>query len=66
MALGYATTLAIIFITTAVAWMWPNASDWVFGGIAILAGVFLFFVWRAARKQEALGKEGRQLDRNSS
>lgn len=47
---GFAAFLAVIWTSTAIVWKWPDSSTWVVGGGLALVAVFLFFVYRAARK----------------
>lgn len=52
MVAGLAALLAFCFGSTAIVWKWPESSEWVLGiGLATVA-VFLFFVYRAARKAD--------------
>ena len=48
---GFIATMAVIFTMTAVVWVWPDSADWVLGTTVVLVAVFLFFVYRAARKE---------------
>jgi hypothetical protein len=47
---GFAIFLAVIWTSTAIVWIWPQSSTWVLGGGTALVAIFLFFVYRAARK----------------
>ena len=50
--LGFAVTLAVCYVGTAIAWKWPDSGYWPLATVVVLAAVFLFFVYRAARKEE--------------
>jgi hypothetical protein len=47
---GFALFLAVIWTSTAIVWIWPQSSAWILGGEVALVAIFLFFVYRAARK----------------
>ena len=49
---GFALMIAMIFIMTAIAWAWPDAANWVLGATVLLVAIFLFFAYRAERKEE--------------
>jgi hypothetical protein len=49
---GSAATLAYCFLGTAIVWKWPDSSTWLLGVTLVLVAVFLFFVYRAARKAD--------------
>lgn len=53
MVLGYSALLAFVLVSNALVWKWPDYSEWFLGSGLVLIAVFLFFVFRAARKTNA-------------
>jgi hypothetical protein len=49
---GFAATLAFCYLATAIVWKWPGSSNWILGGGLVLVAIFLFIVYKAARKEE--------------
>lgn len=49
---GFAATMAFCWAGTAIVWKWPDSSPWLLGITLVLVAVFLFFVYRAARKED--------------
>jgi hypothetical protein len=49
---GFAATLAVCYVGTAIMWAWPDSANWVLGATVVLVTIFLFFVYRAARKAD--------------
>jgi hypothetical protein len=47
---GFAALMVFVWSTTAIVWVWPDASTWVLGATLVLIAIFLAFVYRAARK----------------
>lgn len=50
--LGLFATLAFCYLGTALVWKWPDHSTWFASGALLVVALFLFFVYRATRKQE--------------
>lgn len=50
---GFAALMVFVWTSTAIVLKWPDSSTWVLGIGLVLVAIFLFFVYRAARKAES-------------